>query len=124
MKANTAPSGVGFAATGGILLIMLWSSGTGKFQVAYGFTRDLNQPVPHIRRIAQTMIHGTRDAHTCSVVGFGPMAGGFGMVLAESSLLRNAGDSHISFGFHSLRKPIRQAIEINDAPMSTIQGLM
>src|ERR1043166_1828856 len=29
VKPNTAPSGVGFAATGGILLIMLCSSGTG-----------------------------------------------------------------------------------------------
>ena len=70
------------------------------------------------------MIHGTSDAHTCSVVGFGPAAADFGIVVAKSSLLRSAGDSHSSFGFHSLRKPIRQAIEISDAPMSTIQGLM
>src|SRR5207342_1190369 len=31
---------------------------------------------------------------------------------------------HISFGCQNLRKPIRQAIDTSDAPMSTIQGLM
>ena len=42
---------------------------------------------------------------------------------AESSRLRSAGDSHSSFGCQMLRKPIRHAIEISEAPTSTIQGL-
>ena len=46
-----------------------------------------------------------------------------GIVPTESSRVRSAGDSHSSLGCQSLRKPIRQAIEISDAPMSTIQGL-
>ena len=47
-----------------------------------------------------------------------------GMVAAESSRRRKAGEVHISFGCQNLRKPIRQAIDTSDAPMSTIQGLM
>ena len=38
--------------------------------------------------------------------------------------VRSAGDSHSVLGCQILRKPIRQAIEISEAPMSTIQGLM
>src|SRR6185312_4774630 len=59
-----------------------------------------------------------------ALLGFGPGAGGFGMVVAESSRRRKAGEVHISFGCQNLRKPIRQAIDTSDAPMSTIQGLM
>ena len=39
-------------------------------------------------------------------------------------LPRNAGDSHSTFGCQTRKKRIRQPIEISDAPMSTIQGLM
>ena len=46
------------------------------------------------------------------------------MVPTESSRVRSAGDSHSSLGCQILRKPIRQAIEISEAPMSTIHGLM
>ena len=45
------------------------------------------------------------------------------MVEAELSRLRSAGDSQSSSGCQTLRKPIRQAIEISEAPISTIQGL-
>ena len=38
--------------------------------------------------------------------------------------MRSAGESQSSFGCQTLRKPIRHAIEISDAPMSTIHGLM
>ena len=38
--------------------------------------------------------------------------------------MRSAAESHSSFGCQIFRKPIRHAIEISDAPMSTIQGLM
>src|SRR2546423_3574667 len=72
----------------------------------------------------QTMIHGSSAHHTCSVLGFAPTGFGGGAVPAESSLVRSAGESHSTFGCHTLRKPIRQAIEISDAPMSTIHGLM
>src|SRR4051812_27335132 len=53
-----------------------------------------------------------------------PGGGNGGRPSADVSLLRSAGESHSSFGLHTLRKPIRQAIEISEAPMSTIQGLM
>src|SRR5947207_9561738 len=72
----------------------------------------------------QTMIQGIRANQTCALEGFGPGALGGGMVAADSSLERSAGESHSTFGCHTLRKPIRQAIEISDAPMSTIHGLM
>src|SRR5436305_11335796 len=71
-----------------------------------------------------TMIQGSSAHHTCSVLGLGPAAFGGGAVPAESSLVRSAGESHSSFGRHTLRNRIRHAIEINDAPMSTIHGLM
>jgi hypothetical protein len=44
-------------------------------------------------------------------------------VAAESSWLRSAGESHTSFGCHTFKKPIRQAMETSEAPMSTIHGL-
>src|SRR5215831_2936009 len=46
------------------------------------------------------------------------------MVEAESSWVRSAGEVHSVLGFQIFRNPIRQAIEISEAPMSTIQGLM
>ena len=49
------------------------------------------------------------------------MAGGADA--AELSRPRNAGDSHSSFGCQTLRNPIRHAIEISEAPTSTIHGL-
>src|SRR3954449_1522774 len=125
VKENTAPSGVGRGATGATLLIMLWRSGTGKFHVAHGLTVALNQPVPQIRSTAQTMIHGTSEAHTSALVGSVVLAAGRGgAVSAEMSCVRSFGDSHSSAGCHTFRKPIRQAIEMSEAPTSTIQGLM
>src|SRR5882757_5094797 len=84
----------------------------------------LNQFVPQSSRIAQTMIHGSSASQICVLDGFGPGALGGGIVAAESSFERSAGESHSTFGCHTWRKPIRQAIEISDAPMSTIHGLM
>src|SRR3954462_4381476 len=72
----------------------------------------------------QTMIHGSSAHQTCWVPGFAPAGFGGGAVPAESSLVRSAGESHSSFGCHTLRKRIRHAIEMSDAPMSTIHGLM
>src|ERR1043165_1564256 len=72
----------------------------------------------------QTIIHGSSAHHTCLSVGFGPAGFGGGAVPALSSFVRNAGESHSSFGRHTFRNPIRIAIEISDAPMSTIHGLM
>src|SRR5690348_14234572 len=71
------------------------------------------------------MIQGVRPFHISAVVTFAVEAAGLaGMVLAESSRLRSAGDSQSVSGCQILRKPIRQAIDISEAPMSTIQGLM
>src|SRR3954467_9081100 len=84
----------------------------------------LNQFVPQSSRIPQTMIHGSSASQICAVDGLGPGALGGGMVAADSSFERSAGESHSSFGCQTFRKPIRQAIEISDAPMSTIHGLM
>src|SRR3984893_950905 len=84
----------------------------------------LNQFVPQSSRMIQTMIHGSSASHICAVEGFGPGALGTGIVAAESSFERSAGESHSTFGCQTFRKPIRQAIEISDAPMSTIHGLM
>src|ERR1043166_2153886 len=72
----------------------------------------------------QTMIHGSSASHTCAVSGFGPGGLGGGASFAESSFVRNAGESHSSFGRQILRKPIRHAIDTSEAPMSTIHGLM
>src|SRR5262245_8661955 len=70
------------------------------------------------------MIHGINANHTCAVVGSTPLGFTDGAVPAESSLLRSAGESHNSRGCHTRRKPMRQAIEISEAPISTIHGLM
>src|SRR2546423_14546734 len=72
----------------------------------------------------QTMIQGSSAHHTWLVLGVAPTAFGGGAVPAESSRERSAGESHSSFGRHTFRKRIRQAIETSDAPMSTIHGLM
>src|SRR5947209_19690962 len=72
----------------------------------------------------QTMIHGSSAHHTCCVLGLAPAGFGGGAVPAESSLVRNAGESHSCFGRHTLRKRMRHAIDTSDAPMSTIHGLM
>src|SRR5262249_41198781 len=91
-----------------------------------GLTRALNHPVPQISRTAQTMIHGRSAAHTCALLSSEavPVICTGGIVDAESSWLRNAGDSQSSFGRQIFSNPIRQAMDIRDAPMSTIQGLM
>src|SRR4029077_4962087 len=74
--------------------------------------------------MAQTMIHGVSAFHTWARVGLvADIAVGAGAVPAESSRVRSFGEVHTVFGFQIFRKPIRQAIEISDAPISTIQGL-
>src|SRR5215470_14423082 len=71
-----------------------------------------------------TMIHGISAYHTSPLEGFGRAGFGGGAPAAESSLVRSAGESHSCFGCHTLRNPIRHAIEMSEAPMSTIHGLM
>src|SRR5690606_22851106 len=83
-----------------------------------------NQFVPHKSRIAQTMIQGSSDIYTSPVVGFLADPFGAGRSFAESSLVRSAGEVQTSFGCQICRKPIRQAIAIREAPISTIHGLM
>jgi hypothetical protein len=59
------------------------------------------------------------------VVGaFVGCAGFLGMVAAESSRVRRAGEVQTTVGFQIFRKPIRQAIDISEAPISTIHGLI
>src|SRR4051812_22811521 len=71
------------------------------------------------------MIHGVSAAQTSARLGGGPAVMGLiGAVPAESSRVRNAGEVHNCFGCQTRRKPIRQAIEISEAPISTIHGLM
>jgi hypothetical protein len=71
------------------------------------------------------MIHGTSDRQTSRRVGSVPAArGGGGIVLAESSWRRNAGEVHSSRGCQILRNPIRAAMQISEAPISTIHGLI
>src|SRR5689334_10951588 len=68
------------------------------------------------------MIHGSSDIQTCAVVGLRVDFGtGFP---AEGSSVRSAGDVQMTSGFQTCRKSTRHAIEISDAPMSTIHGLM
>src|SRR5215467_432948 len=102
---------------------MLCSSGTGYFQVAHGLTSPLNQLVPQTSSTTQTMIQGSSDIHTCARVGLAAGLGG-GAAAAESSRRRSAGDVQICFGDHTCRNSARQAMEISEAPMSTIHGLI
>src|SRR5450755_3814127 len=85
----------------------------------------LKAPLPQTSITTQTMIHGSSALHSSLWVS-GVLSIGFGavMVAADSSLPRSAGDSQSCFGCHTRRNRIRQPIEISEAPMSTIQGLM
>src|SRR5262245_5968447 len=104
---------------------MLCRPGTGKFQVAYAFRMPLTALVPHSSRITHTMIHGSNENHTSAVLGARDgFAGLLVIVAAESSRVRRAGDVHTTFGFQIFRKAMRQAIDMSEAPMSTIHGLM
>src|SRR6202012_5734765 len=71
------------------------------------------------------MIHGSSEVMSSAEVnGVGSTTLAGGMVLADSSRPLSAGDSHSPLGCHTFRNRIRQPIEISEAPMSTIQGLM
>ena len=73
--------------------------------------------------MTQTMIHGVSALQTWAFVAAAPdVAAGAGAVAAEPSRVRSFGEVHTVFGFQILRKPIRQAMEMSEAPMSTIQG--
>src|SRR5664279_3661912 len=73
----------------------------------------------------QTMIHGSNALQSSFWVS-AVLSISFGafMVAADSSLPRSAGDSQSCFGCQTFRNRIRQPIEISEAPISTIQGLM
>src|SRR5262245_66434030 len=88
-------------------------------------TCPLNQFVPQISKMMQTMIHGSRDIQIWPVVGGGPdLFGRPASVSAETSRVRSAGEVQSSFGCQTVRNRIRQAMEISEAPISTIQGFM
>ena len=86
----------------------------------------LNQAEPQTSRITQTMTQGSMALHISARVGSSSCGSSErgGRVSAKSSRVRRAGDSQSSFGCQTRRKAMRQAIEISEAPMSTIQGLM
>src|SRR3984893_9467869 len=69
------------------------------------------------------MIHGVSARQTSEVVGSARGRGGGGIVAAESSCRRNAGEVHNPAGCQTLKKPIRHAMQISEAPISTIHGL-
>src|ERR1700754_2499497 len=71
------------------------------------------------------MIHGSSAPQSSPCVN-GVLSFGFAVVIVapDSSLPRNAGDSQSCLGCQTFRNRIRQPIEINEAPISTIQGLM
>src|SRR5262249_2799749 len=121
---NCARSGVGFDTTGATLLIILSSPGTSKFQLKIGFTIPLNQLVPQSSTLGRPLVQRRTALQVCGDVGGAVRGCGGGTVPADGSWLRRAGDSHSSLGCRTCRKPIRKAIEISDAPMSTIHGLM
>src|SRR6516162_5067720 len=73
----------------------------------------------------QTTIHGNSALHSSPCVS-GVLSSGFAaaMVDADSSWPRSSGESQSCVGRQTRRNRIRQPIEISEAPMSTIQGLM
>ena len=90
------------------------------------FAQVLNAPLPQISITMQTMIHGSSALHS-SALGERRLVDAASprvMVAADSSLPRSAGDSQSSFGCQTFRNRIRQPIEISEAPISTIHGLM
>src|SRR6478609_7056627 len=103
---------------------MLSRPGTGKFQVAHLLTASLKRSVPQISRTAQTMIQGSSDIQTSAVVGFTFETAGAGRPSIEVSAVRSAAEVQITSGDHTLRNSTRQTIEISEAPISTIHGLM
>ena len=71
------------------------------------------------------MIHGSTDDQTSACVSFGNVVLLSGLAKsAEMSWPRNAGEVHNVFGCQTRRNKIRHPIEISEAPMSTIHGLM
>src|SRR5207244_13279338 len=76
-----------------------------------------------INTMARTMIHGVSARQTSAVVGSAAVLGGGVIAAAESSCLRKAGEVHSTAGCQTLKKPIRHAMQISEAPISTIQGL-
>src|SRR5690242_15774922 len=71
------------------------------------------------------MIHGRSDFHTSLVDGRRSETGArAGMVPAESSWCLSAGEVQSSAGCQTFKNRMRQAMEISEAPISTIQGLM
>src|SRR5215475_11558325 len=70
------------------------------------------------------MIQGRSDIHTWPVVGLTVAAFGGGRSAAEGSWLRSAGEVQISLGRQTCRNSTRHAIEMSEAPISTIHGLM
>jgi len=71
------------------------------------------------------MIHGSSALQSSPCVsGVLSSGGAEAIVAADSSRPRSFGDSQRCSGCQTLRNRISAPIEISEAPMSTIQGLM
>src|SRR5438105_7933984 len=104
---------------------MLCSSGTGQFQVKIEFAQVLKAPLPQISITTHTMIHGSKAVQSSPRVNSVlSMAFGAVIVAADSSLPRSAGDSQSSLGCQTFKNRMRQPMEISEAPISTIHGLI
>ena len=89
------------------------------------FAQALNASLPQTSITMQTMIHGSSELQSCAWVSGVLSSGVTGFIVAtDSSLPRSTGDSHSTLGCQTLRKRMRQPIEIKEAPISTIQGLI
>src|SRR5665213_979873 len=71
----------------------------------------------------QTMIQGSSDIHTWAVVGLVVDTFSAGRPSIELSAERSAAEVQTTSGDQTLRNSTRHAIEISEAPMSTIHGL-
>src|SRR3954452_5164232 len=95
-----------------------------------GLTIALNQPVPQIATITDRIIHGTQARMTSPRLAWGVTVDAAALsgvdcvrVPTESSRVRRAGEDQTSAACHIRMKPTRQAMQIRDAPISTIHGL-
>jgi len=79
-------------------------------------------PLSDLARLSSVGLRTRKLRAGLSALG---IAIGVGAIVAvDSSLPRSTGDSHSCFGCHTFRNRMRPPIEISDAPISTIQGLI
>ena len=111
---NIAASGVGFGATGGILITALWSSGTGICGAYHESSRPLIWGIPQAKTKAVRKIHGSHAFHagepaaSAAAADVGPDVG--------------AGFACSSAGFQNRISTTTENNETPPATMSTSHG--